>query len=86
MTIKLSPQSLIVLRHLRKTRSITNVEANAVHGVRSVSRRITEIIRAGFLIEKDFRKDVNGQRYVRYSVCEPGCDICNTLFKNVEGL
>jgi hypothetical protein len=39
----LSPQASKVYDHLLRAGSITNVEANAVHRVRSVSRRITEI-------------------------------------------
>lgn len=64
--ITLSPQSAIVLKHLRSAGSITAVEANAVHRIRSVSRRITELMDAGFDIAKEYKKDVNGQRYVRY--------------------
>lgn len=62
----LSPQSRIVLNHLQAVGSITAVEASAVHRVRSVSRRITEIGDEGFNIRKEFKRDVNGQRYVRY--------------------
>lgn len=81
MTTKLSPQSRIVLNHLRAVGSITNVEANAVHGIRSVSRRITELRdKGGFEIDKEFKKDFTGQRYVRYSMPEGmrtcTCDIC----------
>ena len=64
----LSPQARKVLEHMQATGSISNVEANAVHRVRSVSRRITEIGAAGFNVSKDFRRDVTGQRYVRYSL------------------
>lgn len=66
----LTPQAARVLEHMRKTGSITNVEANAVHRVRSVSRRITEISRAlegsDYEIRREFKRDVTGQLYVRY--------------------
>ena len=62
----MSPQSALVLKHLRATGSITAVEAAAVHRVRSVSRRISEIRDYGFMVTKDHKRDVNGQRYVRY--------------------
>lgn len=62
----MSPQAHVVLNHLREAGSITNVEANAVLRVRSVSRRITEIRDAGFRIHKQMRHDTTGQRYVRY--------------------
>lgn len=67
-TMKLSPQATLVLRHLLSVGSITNVEANAVHKVRSVSRRITEISDAGHKISKVRRRDHTGQVYVRYSL------------------
>jgi hypothetical protein len=67
---KLSPQAVTALRHLINVGSITNVEANAVHRIRSLSRRITEIADAGVDIDKDYRKDVTGQRYVRYSIAQ----------------
>jgi hypothetical protein len=62
----MTPQATIVLKHLAAVGSITNVEAHAVHKVRSVSRRITEIRDHGYLVHKEHRKDINGQRYVRY--------------------
>ena len=62
----LSPQAKIVAAHLKSEGSISAVEANAVHRIRSVSRRITELIDFGFEIIKEYRKDVNGQLYVRY--------------------
>jgi hypothetical protein len=66
--MKLTPQATKVLAHLQSVGSITNVEANAVHRVRSLSRRITEIQDAGVRIAKTRRRDVTGQVYVRYSL------------------
>lgn len=66
--MNLSPQAKTVLRHLQTVGSITNVEANAVHRIRSLSRRITEIGDAGYRVEKKRRRDVTGQIYVRYSL------------------
>lgn len=65
---ELSPQAKRVLDHLNTAGSVTNVEANAVLKVRSVSRRITEIRDAGYDIKKSFSRDSTGQRYVRYSL------------------
>lgn len=62
----MSPQAQIVAHHLRAAGSITAVEANAVHRIRSVSRRITELLDNGFEITKEQKRDVNNQRYVRY--------------------
>lgn len=63
---RMSPQSRIVANHLKATGNITAVEAQAVHRIRSVSRRITELLDNGFEIIKEQKRDVNNQRYVRY--------------------
>lgn len=62
----MTPQATAVLRHLRDAGSITNVEANAVLRVRSVSRRITELQDHGVRIRKETKYDSTGQRYTRY--------------------
>jgi len=62
----MTPQAHKVLGHLKTAGSITNVEAHAVLRVRSVSRRITELVDAGYHIYKEMKKDSTGQRYVRY--------------------
>lgn len=84
MTDRLSPQSRIVFKHLRDVGSITAVEASAVHRVRSLSRRITEINNAGYSVQKDFKKDITGQRYVRYTMPDAArrCD-CATCAQNL---
>lgn len=64
----LSPQANKVLEHLELTGSITNCEAHTVLRCRSVSRRITELQDAGFYINKEFKKDTQGQKYVRYTL------------------
>jgi len=63
---RMSPQTQIVANHLKATGSITAVEANAVHRIRSVSRRISELLDNGYVIRKEHKRDVNNQRYVRY--------------------
>lgn len=65
--LKLHPQTQIVLDHITTVGHITNVEAQAVHKIRSVSSRISELQRAGFHIAKRTCYDVTGQRYTRYS-------------------
>lgn len=62
----LSPQARDVLKHLERAGSITNVDAHIVLKVRSVSRRITELVDAGYVINKEHRRDSTGQRYVKY--------------------
>ena len=55
-----------ILKHVRTTGSISNVEAQAVHRVRALPRRIADLEEQGFLFERVRNTDVNGQRYVRY--------------------
>lgn len=62
----MTPQAHAVLNHLKASGSITNVEANAVLRVRSVSRRITELQEHGIRISKETKRDSTGQRYTRY--------------------
>lgn len=62
----LAPQERTVLRHLKTVGSITSVEANALHRIRSLSRRITTLRSAGHPIKAVLKQDVNKQRYARY--------------------
>jgi hypothetical protein len=64
----LKPQAQTVLDHLVAHGSITNVEANAVHKVRSVSSRISEIQKASYVVGKKTHADATGQKYVRYTL------------------
>lgn len=64
----LPPQERIVLKHLLKHPGLTNVEAQAVHKIRSVSRRISTLKQSGCTIGRQFKHDATGQRYVRYSL------------------
>lgn len=82
--MKLSPQAITILRHLQSAGSITNVEAHAVHRVRSLSRRITELRDAGVPINKERRRDVTGQIYVRYSRT-PGKPLPSDVFEQAYG-
>lgn len=64
------PQTHAVLYHLREYGSITNDEAHLLLGVRSLSRRITDLRRNGYKIKRRFEKDPAGRRYVRYFLYE----------------
>ena len=55
-----------MVRHLCRAKSITAVEAQSVHRIRSLTRRITTLRDKGFQIESKWKRDVVGQRYVRY--------------------
>lgn len=64
----MKPQTAAVLKHLQQHGSITNVEANAVHKIRSVSSRITELAKLGYVISKTRKVDATDQPYVRYTL------------------
>ena len=68
--IHLHPQTELVLSHLIVVGHISNVEANAVHGIRSVSSRISELKKAGYKIDKTTKHDMTGQRYTSYSLAK----------------
>jgi hypothetical protein len=63
---RLTPQALIVLDHLRRAGSITGIEAETIHKVRHLPRRIADLRAAGIAIISKWRKDLTKQRYVRY--------------------
>jgi hypothetical protein len=91
----LTPQAKIVLAHLQAVGHISNVEANAVLKVRSVSRRITELQSYGHRVTKEHKKDSTGQRYVKYTLV-PGqvladnggviLDFAKTLFRAADNV
>lgn len=66
----LKQQTAVILNHLQRKGSITNVEAHAVHKVRSVSSRVAELRRAGYDIRSQYKRDAAMQRYVRYVLVE----------------
>lgn len=57
-----------ILDHLRKVGSISFVEANDLYRCRSLTRRIKDLREAGHKIVSEWRKDVTGQKYTRYSL------------------
>lgn len=63
----LSPQCQIVLKHLMAAGSITQREALMDHSVQSLTRRVTDLVRAGYDIAKESKTHpITGQRYMRY--------------------
>lgn len=57
-----------ILDHLRKVGSISFVEANDLYRCRSLTRRIKDLREAGHEIVSEWRKDITGQKYTRYSL------------------
>jgi hypothetical protein len=62
----LTPQLKTLLDHFHIKGTITNSQANDVHKIRSVAKRISELRELGYRINKTFHKDVTGQRYMKY--------------------
>jgi hypothetical protein len=62
----MTPQATQVLTHLRSVGSITGVEAEQVYRIRHLPRRIADLREDGIGIRSEQRKDLLGQRYVRY--------------------
>ena len=90
-------QETIVLDHLKRVGHITGLEAQGVHRIRSLSRRISELQKRGHAIHKETCYDVNGQRYTRYTLAqskiEIGCTVevvkkgaDSVLFTDVYGI
>jgi len=55
-----------ILDHLMDVGSISGIEAQSMYKVRSLTRRITSLRRAGYDIYSEWKVDHTGQRYVRY--------------------
>lgn len=66
----MTPQAYAVLYHMREYGSITDGEARLLLGVRSLSRRITDLRRNGYNIHRKFEYDIEGRRYARYFLYE----------------
>ena len=61
-------QNSKILKHLKKAGSISFLEAWTLYSVRCLPRRIADLRELGHEIVSDKRKDMNGQRYVRYTL------------------
>lgn len=57
-----------ILTHLKHVGSISFVEANDLYRVRSLTRRIADLRERGHEIVSEWRTDITGQRYTRYSL------------------
>lgn len=63
----MSPMSLKVLTHMRKTGSITGREAILEYSVQSLTKEINRLREAGYNILTQIKNHpITGQRYARY--------------------
>lgn len=63
---KLAPQTRAILDHLKRVGTISGVEAQALYRARSLTKRISELRRAGYPIVAEWKRDHTQQRYRRY--------------------
>jgi len=55
-----------LIRHFETVGSITNIEANAIYKIRALPRRVSDLEARGYKFKRVQKKDLTGQRYVRY--------------------
>ena len=61
------PQDLELQNHLQTVGTITAVEAETIYKVRCITSNISRLRKSGMNIATEFKKDLTGQRYARYS-------------------
>lgn len=60
-------QNEILLKHLKKVRSISQREALIDHGIQCLTKRISELRSQGYnIVTKHKKHPITGQRYARY--------------------
>ncbi len=59
-------QVSMLIEHFERKDSITGVEAAAVYKIRSLPRRIMDLKEKGYVFTHEWKKDVTGQKYMRY--------------------
>jgi hypothetical protein len=63
---KMVSQRDMLKEHFERKESITGVEAAAVYKIRSLPRRIMDLKEEGYEFTHEWKKDVTGQKYMRY--------------------
>ena len=64
-------QTFKILAHLQTVGHITGIEAAALYRTRSLTRRIADLRQQGYSIRSITKRDITGQRYVRYELDSP---------------
>jgi hypothetical protein len=78
-TKKPRTQIELLIAHFETVDSISNIEAQAVYKIRALPRRISDLKSRGYVFRHDWRRDLTGQRYMRYVLISKGgvTDISN---------
>ena len=69
--MKTNSQNYKIRNHLCRLGSITGLEAWDSYRVRCLPRRIADLREIGVPIKSETKRDLQGQRYVRYVLEEP---------------
>ena len=68
-------QDEMLKRHLMEVGTITPMDAQIIYQRRSVTSNIARLRAQGLNIKSEFKKDLSGQRYVRYHCTDSkNCD------------
>ncbi len=77
--LKLSPQHVVILKHLQTYPHLTTLEAMFVKGIGRVATRVFELKSKGIPIVTSIGKDLAGRRYAQYALTEEGHKIVGKL-------
>ena len=69
---KVKPQWQLLIEHFDNEESISNMEAQAVYKMRALPKRISELKERGYVFRHEWKRDLTGQRYMRYFILEKG--------------
>lgn len=61
-------QKEVLLKHLKRKKTISQFEALLVYGIARLASRIDELRKDGYQIETMMKKDEKGKRYARYKL------------------
>ena len=64
----LHPSDRIILKHLRRRRTISPMEALMSYGCQRLAPRIFNLRKAGYQISTKINRDEPGHRYARYKL------------------
>jgi hypothetical protein len=68
----MTPQLVVLSKHLKTHKTISQAEAGLVYKIRALPKRISELKQLGYKITRELKQDPTGQRYARYTlVSEP---------------